>query len=230
MLKILSWNIRQGGGSRTTAIVSKLANEKADIIVLSEFRNGESGNRLRSALMKIGYRHQVVSGEKNGVNSVLIASTFAAGSELYSDADEKFTHNIATAVFPAFKVMGVYLPHKKRNNLLPYINNKVKNDDAHYIIAGDYNTGINHVDQVGKSFWYEDELIKLKKNGYVDAFRHIHGDIKEYSWYSHQGNGYRYDHTYVDEALIPIVKDCYYLNSWREEKLSDHSPMVLELG
>jgi len=98
------------------------------------------------------------------------------------------------------------------------------------IIAGDYNTGINHVDQVGKSFWYEDELIKLKKNGYVDAFRHIHGDIKEYSWYSHQGNGYRYDHTYVDEALIPIVKDCYYLNSWREEKLSDHSPMVLELG
>lgn len=230
MLKILSWNIRQGGGTRLTSIVNHLAKTKADIVVLSEFRNGETGNRLRASLMKIGYRHQVVSGEKNGVNSVLIASTFAAGSELYADADEKFTHNIATAVFPAFKVMGVYLPHKKKNKLLPYINDTVKNDDAHYIIAGDYNTGINHVDQAGKSFWYEDELIKLKKNGYIDAFRHIHGDVKEYSWYSHQGNGYRYDHTYVDEALIPIVKDCYYLHEWRENKLSDHSPMVLVLG
>ena len=199
-------------------------------MVLSEFRNGETGDRLRTSLLKIGYRHQVVTGAKNGVNSVLIVSTFAAGSELYSDADLKFTHNIATAVFPAFKVMGVYLPHKKKNTLLPYINKLIKEDDAHYIIAGDYNTGKNHIDQVGKSFWYEDELFRMEKNGYIDAFRHMHDDVKEYSWYSHQGNGYRYDHTYIDEALIPIVKDCYYLHEWRENKLSDHSPMVLELG
>ncbi len=230
MLKILSWNIRQGGGTRLFTLVDHLAKEKADIVVLSEFRNGDTGNRLRASLMKIGYRHQVVTGAKNGINSVLIVSTFAAGSELYSDADANFTHNISTAVFPAFKVMGVYLPHKKKNTLLPYINNLIKKDDAHYIIVGDYNTGINGIDQAGKSFWYEEELIKLNKNGYVDAFRHVHGDIKEYSWYSHQGNGYRYDHTYVDEALLPIVKDCYYLHDWRESKLSDHSPMVLEVG
>lgn len=230
MLKILSWNIRQGGGSRLSGIVNHLAKEKADIVVLSEFRNGDTGTRLRNALMKIGYRHQVVTGEKNGVNSVLIVSTFAAGSELYTDADENFTHNIATAVFPAFKVMGVYLPHKKKNKLLPYINNLIIKEDTHYIIVGDYNTGKNYIDQKGKSFWYEEELFRMEKNGYVDAFRHVHGDIKDYSWYSHQGNGYRYDHTYVDKALLPIVKDCYYLHDWREKKISDHSPMVLELG
>lgn len=230
MLKILSWNIRQGGGSRLFQIIAKIKSENADIIVLSEYRNGNTGTKLRSSLLSIGYRHQVVTGAKDGVNSVLIVSKFAAGSELYADADINYTHNIATAVFSAFKVMGVYLPHKKKNVLLPYINNLVKSDDSHYIVTGDYNTGKNHIDQVGKSFWYEEEIFKLEQNGYVDAFRYFHGNIKEYSWYSHQGNGYRYDHTYVDEALIPILKDCYYIHQWREVKLSDHSPMILEIG
>lgn len=230
MLKILSWNIQQGGGTRLSKIIKNIAEEQADILVLSEFRNGGTGDRLRTSLMKIGYRHQVVTGAERGVNSVMIASTFAAGSELYSKADSVYTHNIATAVFPAFKVLGVYLPHKKKNTLLPFINELVKKDDEHYIIVGDYNTGINGVDQVGNSFWYEKELMQLNENGYVDAFRHIHGDVKEYSWFSHQKNGYRYDHTYVDKALLSIVKRCYYLHDWRISKLSDHSPMVLELG
>lgn len=230
MLKILSWNIRQGGGSRTQAIVSALEKEKAEIVVLSEYRNNDAGIRLRHALMKIGYRHQVVTGAATSVNSVLIVSTFAAGSELYSNADPNYTHNIATAVFPAFKVMGVYLPHKKKHQLLPFITDLVEKDDEHYIIVGDYNTGKNHIDQKGNSFWYTDELMKLEKAGYSDAFRHKHGAVEEYSWYSHQGNGFRYDHTYIDNAILPIVKECYYLHDWRLAKLSDHSPMVLVVG
>ena len=78
--------------------------------------------------------------------------------------------------------------------------------------------------------WYTDKLTALEKENYVDAFRHIHGQKEEYSWFSHQGNGYRYDHTYLSESLLPIVKNCYYIHEWREEGLSDHSSMVLELG
>lgn len=63
-----------------------------------------------------------------------------------------------------------------------------------------------------------------------DAFRFVNQDVEEYSWYSHQKNGYRYDHIYIDNSLKPIVKNCFYNHSWRVEKLSDHSPMFLELG
>jgi len=97
------------------------------------------------------------------------------------------------------------------------------------ILAGDINTGKNGIDQAGKSFWYTDKLEALEAAGYVDAFRSKHGDREEYSWYSHQGNGYRYDHTYVHEALIPFIQDCDYSHTEREAKLSDHALMLLDL-
>ena len=98
------------------------------------------------------------------------------------------------------------------------------------VIAGDLNSGINGLDQKGNSFWYEDDLKTLDKKGIKDVFRIINGDVKEYSWYSHQENGYRYDHFLADEKLIPVIKSCYYEHSVREAKISDHAPMILELG
>ncbi|HMT54361.1 MAG TPA: hypothetical protein PKD16_08970, partial [Saprospiraceae bacterium] len=95
---------------------------------------------------------------------------------------------------------------------------------------GDFNSGINGIDQVGDSFWYEDQLKEMNKIGYIDAFRFLHGDVREYSWYSHQGNGFRYDHTYIHESLSSVIKECYYLHECREKKYSDHAPMVLKLS
>jgi exonuclease III len=150
--------------------------------------------------------------------------------EIYNDIDLDYKSNIITVHFGAFSVIGVYLPHKKKHQLIPFITEIIDSSDKNYIVAGDYNTGINYVDQKGNSFWYEDALKNMETVGMKDAFRHINGSVLEYSWYSHQENGYRYDHTYVAEALLPIVKNCYYLHEYREDGLSDHSPMLLELG
>jgi len=230
MLKVLSWNIQAGGGSRYRSIVKSVVAEKASIVAFSEFRNNESGIQLRSTLLKAGYRYQAVTAAKSNENSVLIAAIMPFDSELHPNSDEDFPNNIISAHFTAFSVMSVYLPHKKKHKLLPFIKDLIASSEKPYIVAGDYNTGINLVDQKGKSFWYEDEFKALSKVGYLDAFRLVYGDVKEYSWYSHQGNGFRYDHTYISEDLKPIVKDCYYKHEWREGKLSDHSPMILELG
>jgi exonuclease III len=86
------------------------------------------------------------------------------------------------------------------------------------------------VDQKGNSFWYEDQLIQWEKRGYLDAFRLIHGKNKEYSWYSHQGNGFRYDHAYISPLLSEIIADCRYLHAYREKKISDHSPLVISFN
>ena len=106
----------------------------------------------------------------------------------------------------------------------------IDESERNFIVAGDYNTGKNYIDQKGNSFWYTAELENLEKVGMKDAFRHVYGDEEEFSWYSHQGNGFRYDHTYISEGLLPIVKDCYYPHEYRIDGLSDHSPMILELG
>ena len=49
-LRLLAWNIRQGGGTRLSRIVAAIEQHEADMLVLSEYRGGESGERLRAAL------------------------------------------------------------------------------------------------------------------------------------------------------------------------------------
>lgn len=230
MFTILSWNIQQGGGSRIRGIVQALQQQKASVVILSEFRNNEKGVYLRDALLKHGYRYQAVTPAEPQENSVLVASTFAFNSILHHKSDENFANNIVEAEFEAFSIFGVYLPHKKKHKLLNYMQNVIESSSKTWIIAGDYNTGINKIDQEGTSFWYQPEMEAFKTVGMIDTFRLIHNDAKEYSWYSHQGNGYRYDHTYISEQLSEMVTKCEYLHNWRESKLSDHSPMLLQIG
>ncbi len=229
MLRILSWNIRQGGGSRLLKITSRLTTLAAEVVVLSEYRNNESGRKIRANLLASGYRFQLVSNAKTADNSVAIFSKLPFNGRLHPDSDENYSANVLSAEFEAFTVIGMYLPHKKKHKLFDFLLDCAASEVPH-IMVGDFNSGKNYIDQVGNSFWYEDKLLALEADGYQDAFRYKHGQVKEYSWYSHQGNGYRYDHTYVHKNLLAISSDCYYLHEWREEGLSDHSPMVLELG
>lgn len=229
MLKILSWNIRQGGGTRITNILKSLQNENAEIIVLSEFRNNDNGVKLRYNLLRMGYRYQNVTASKKNDNAVACFSKLPCNQFVFPKADDDYPHNVLRSDFEAFSVIGVYLPHKKKHKLFDFLIEQVSANKP-CIIVGDYNTGKNYIDQAGNSFWYTDKLEALEERGCIDAFRHCHGDLKKFSWYSHQGNGYRYDHTYVDKTLRPIIKSCYYIDAWREDGLSDHSPMVLELG
>jgi exonuclease III len=73
-------------------------------------------------------------------------------------------------------------------------------------------------------------LIKgLEDGGFRDAFRSLHGlEEREPSWvWQRWGGGYRLDHLIVSrEVQVPV---CGYLHPWRDEGLSDHSPLVAHL-
>lgn len=229
MIKFLSWNIQQGGGSRTQGILKFILAQRADILVLSEFRNNKNGVFLRNKLLEKNYFFQFVSLGISDTNSVLIASKFPCSSRLFHQTGLDFAHDVIAADFDAFHLYGVYLPHKKKHKLFDLLNQECQ-EYRPALIMGDFNTGKNFIDQKGDSFWYTDDLKKLEKNKMVDAFRFKHEDVKEYSWYSHQGNGYRYDHIYVHTDLTPTIQACHYLHQGREDKLSDHSPMILEIA
>jgi len=229
MLSILSWNIRQGGGSRIRSIVSSIEQLQPEILGFSEYRNNASGIALRSALMRLGYRYQIVSHASKDTNSAFIASKYPCSSSLFPGCDPVYDHNIVCSRLPAFDIYSVYFPHKKKHRLFDFLIDEELDRERPAVIIGDFNSGINGVDQKGRSFWYEDQMIRLETLGIVDAFRHIHGDVKEYSWYSHKGNGYRYDHTYISRDLLSFVSECRYLHEWREAGQSDHSPMLLTL-
>ena len=73
-LRLLAWNIRQSGGARLAAIAEAIVRNEADIVVLSEYRGGESGTRLCEALATIGYRYSSRIAPPTGRSGVLIAA------------------------------------------------------------------------------------------------------------------------------------------------------------
>lgn len=228
LFRLLSWNIRQGGGTRVLAIAQAITKYDAHVVVISEFRHNKRGEQLSKQLRVLGYEHQVTPAETGNTNAVLIASRLPCGFADFADRVDDFEYGLLRAEFDGFDILGAYLPHKKKHTWFDVILEEVAGRGP-MILAGDINTGKNGIDQAGKSFWYTDKLEALEAAGYVDAFRLKHGDRQEYSWFSHQGNGYRYDHTYVHPALIPFVQDCDYSHTEREEKLSDHALMLLDL-
>jgi exonuclease III len=78
----------------------------------------------------------------------------------------------------------------------------------------------------------ESALIRgLETDGFRDAFRELNGfDSKEPSWeWPRWGGGYRLDHLIASEEVT--VSECAYRHDWRrEDKLSDHSPLVARLS
>lgn len=69
----------------------------------------------------------------------------------------------------------------------------------------------------------------LEPFGYRDAFRHLHPhDTGEISWgWARWNGGYRLDHLIVSSEVT--VEHCRYEHPWREEGLSDHSPLLARL-
>lgn len=226
-MKILAWNIRQGGGRRIQQIIKSILAYQADVIIISEFHNTAPGDLMRSKLLEAGYLFQKTSIEERK-NTVLIASKIEGEFLTYYDQIELFPQSIISLEFESFKIYGVYLPHKKKHKLFEFLLEEIDIEKP-CIIMGDFNSGINFLDQKGSSFWYADNFPKLLKKSYVDAYRVIHDARLEFSWFSHQGNGFRYDHCWLHSSLVNDIEDCYFSHAEREAKESDHSLMVLEL-
>lgn len=227
--RVLAWNIQAGGGRRAAGIVESIDEHAPHVAILSEFRNNRTGHEIRRRLGQIGLRFQLKTAASAAENSVLMAARHPFAGHAYTGLDLTHPHALLRCEFPAFDVIGAYLPHKKKHNLFDRLTHDLS-ESRPTILAGDLNTGKQYVDQKGASFWYSEALDELESLGYVDAFRHARGDVEEYSWFSHAGNGFRYDHAYVDARLLPLVSDCYFSHKEREARLSDHSLMLLDLA
>ncbi len=228
--KIVSWNIRQGGGTRAEAIANAVVREQADVVVLSEFRNNDAGALIRIKLLVSGFRHQFVSGDSGTQNGVLIASKALGSFTSFANQIADFPQAIIRFETARWDLYGMYLPHKKKHSLFPFLIHQLETRSRPSILVGDFNTGINGIDQKGSSFWYSEYLEQLAQKGYTDAFRHCHGDAREYSWFSNNGNGYRYDHSWVSDDVVSNVVSCNFDHAVREEGLSDHALMTLVLA
>ena len=224
-MRILTLNLRHGGGTRTREIVRFLDDHMTDAVVLTEFRKNSAGRQITDYLESIGLQWSASNVGSAKQNTVLIAAKKLNPRSLLSPPNDWSIHS---ADVDGLNILGLYLPQKALK--APVYRWLVQTAGAldRSVMVGDFNTGLNDLDVQGRSkFWCEAEFRTLSTQLMVDAYREKNGDAKEYSWYSRAGNGFRVDHALITHDLKPSLASAEYLHESRNGA-SDHSALVIE--
>jgi exodeoxyribonuclease-3 len=236
-MKIITWNIQHGGGKRISSILKVLElNSDCDVLIITEFRTNSNGQKIQDTLSSLGFRYSAYPETDSNKNKVFIASKIEFSSNHFPQLMEH-EHRIIEILFEEtsigggkLKIYGCYFPQKdEKKYLFEHLIREISRTECDVMILGDLNTGKHKIDELGETFYQSNYMDAFENYRMTDVFRHLHGEKREYSWFSSFGNGFRIDHIFVSSGLKKHIKDCYYTHCHREEKFSDHSMMTLEL-
>ena len=102
--------------------------------------------------------------------------------------------------------------------------------DDDTMAIGDFNTCRAYVDEPGAIDATAHFMDSVEAIGFRDLWRHRYPDGREYSWYSHRGNGFRIDHAFLSPGLAARAGAVRYSHDERLARLSDHSVLLLDLS
>ena len=234
--RMVALNACGGGGRRAASIAAALAAHEPDAVVIGEaYPDGPKGQRLRDSLAAVGLDQQAVavSDSPDVPNAVLLASRRPLAEVRQPLAAGPNRQRILEARVDGVLVSGAYFPLNRpkvafwRDEFLPYAASRL---DEAVVMAGDWNSGAHYIDEGGATLYASTEFASLAACGWRDAWRSLHADGREYTWYSNRGNGFRLDHAFVSPSLCPRLLAARYDHTTRETKVSDHSALVVELG
>jgi exodeoxyribonuclease-3 len=245
--RVISWNIRAGGGKRAAGILAQLLDWQVDIIGLSEFRGTPASQWLAAELADAGFQHQLdtTCHDKPAKNALLLASRKPlqiAVRQAAPNNDERWLLAESDSA-PGLHIGLMHIPNYTTPTLkYPYMASVLELmngwDSNPAILMGDTNCGKRGIDEERPSttvFRREhDWIVDIEQSDWNDAFRFLHGDRREYTWYSHRNNGFRLDYAFCNPSLIPAIKQVQHI--WglnptqpdRREGLSDHAALVID--
>ena len=246
-MRIVSWNIRAGGGTRVAAIADALLEWRADVIVLSEFRGTPPSTALLHTLAESGFPHvhSTALTRLPGVNCLAIASSIPYRRYHAQRRPAEPGRWLAVELSgPAPIALGaVHIPNEVTKRKWPYM--EAMAGVAHAwrrrkaVIVGDTNSGQPLLDEETPVFGprYPAWFSRLEACGWRDSFRHLNPELREFTWYSpNGGNGFRIDQAFVSRPLLPAVASVAH--AWapsasqpgRRDAVSDHAALIIDLG
>jgi exonuclease III len=232
---IVAWNIRHGGGSgeRSQEIVAALPGFDADVIVLTEFRSSSTGSLIKAALARLGYSvsHPDVP---ERANSVLAASRDRMIASYPLDPSLSDQRHLWVVELGWLKLCAVYMPLDLAK--LPYweaLRRSAADESGPDLFIGDFNTGNNVIDLApgASPFVLSEHFDEFGKGRLRDVWRARYPEAREYTWYSERANnGFRLDHAFAAAHVFERVIRCEYVHAMREQGLSDHSALRMEIA
>lgn len=236
-LRIVGLNILHGGLRRATAIAAALERLDPDVVVMPEAWPSERGRPLWDRLAGIGLTHleTAESDTPDVPSSVAIASRTPMSDVTEPLAGSLNRQRVLEATVGDVVVVGVYFPLNRekvtfwREEFLPYAQARVAGSLA---LLGDWNSGRHFEDEAGRTLLGAKEFEAMSAMGWTDAWRSRNPDGREFTWYSPRPyrNGFRLDHAFLSPSVAPRLLDTHFVHETREERVSDHSALVVDLA
>lgn len=248
MTRIVSWNIRAGGGKRASGILQQLLAWRPNVIGLSEFRGTPSSQWLAAQLAEAGFGYQLTCINANALakNALLLASQYPLQTvslpRMPRIRERWLLARIETQ--PRLVLGLMHIPNHDAPKLkYPFMNSVLRLtaawNEGPGLMIGDTNCGKRGIDEetVSATFYKREHewMEGMEKRGWVDAFRHLRGEQREYTWYSHRNNGFRLDHAFCNPQIAPALAQVQH--AWgsdpdkpdRRDALSDHAALIVDL-
>jgi exodeoxyribonuclease-3 len=247
-MRILSWNVNGIRALARKGFTDWLKKDAPDILCLQETKACEE-QLDRTLLKPKGYHTFWNCAERKGYSGV---ATFCRAKPLSVRKGvgiERFDleGRVLITEHPDFFILNIYFPNGKMNKerlrykldfydaFLDFAENL--REQKPLLVCGDYNTAHREIDlsrpkensKVSGFLPVERTWMDaLVASGFVDTFRHVHGDRVEYSWWDlktrarERNVGWRIDYFFATEDLIPRIEDAFIL---KDVMGSDHAPV-----
>jgi len=252
-MKLISWNvngIRAVANKNAFAWVNELC---PDVLCLQEIK--AEAEQIPEPLFSHAFTcKHVNSASKKGYSGTMSFSTLPfEKTDTAWHIDHTHEGRILEHHFGDVVLFNVYFPngqqseerlaHKMKfySDFLAHTE-ALRKEGKGIIICGDVNTAHRAIDLKNpkanedtsgflpiERAWID----RLLEKGYIDTFRHIHGDIIDaYSWWSYRFGarernvGWRIDYFFISKELEPRLRDAFILSHIEG---SDHCPVGIEI-
>jgi exodeoxyribonuclease-3 len=255
-MKLATWNINSLT-VRLPQVLDWLAANPVDVLALQELKMSDD-KFPHAALMEAGYQ-SVCFGQKTYNGVALLSKTPATDIVRNIPGFSDDMARVISANFdPGIRVVGAYFPNGQEPGSdkfeyklawLKGLRNWLRTElvtHPNLVLMGDFNITFDDADvwdpegmrdQIHCTDEERYELNALIALGLVDAHRLFVQAPKSYSWWDYRdfafrrNRGLRIDHILVSGALKPQVSACWIDKAPRKnERPSDHAPVVIELG
>ncbi len=254
-MKIATWNVNSIK-SRVDHVLKWCEVNNPDVLCLQETKCVDEKfpyQRLRA----IGYPHVEHLGERayNGV-AIISKHPLSDVQKNLPGHPANAPRRMIAATINDVRLVNVYAPHGTKlgsdkftfkldwiKSLRAYFESKFTTGD-NVLLCGDLNVAPHELDVWSVPAWKDkmhftkperDVIQDLKKWGFVDVFRQINDDAREFSWWSNfrhdfeKDRGLRIDHIWASSPLAERCIDCWIDKDPRGwEHPSDHAPVVAE--
>jgi exodeoxyribonuclease-3 len=246
----ISWNVNGIRAVDKKEALKWIDNEAVDFLGLQEIK--AEAYQIPDTIFERKYKFQSINSSVNkGQSGVALYTDIKGEASCCPEVDILDEGRINEYHFDTIVLLNVYFPNGQRNEerlayklafyerFLEYIV-RLRKEGKSIIVCGDVNTAHHPIDlarpkanEKTSGFLpieraWQDRLIEA---GFVDTFRHIHGqESHRYSWWSYRAGarvknvGWRIDYFYVSEDLKEKIIDADILDNIMG---SDHCPVKL---